>query len=410
MINRMFVLCDLRLSLAKHRLMLVVIAAGAALLLLVSSVVGQGTSVASGQLPQPSGIGTIKLTSASVAGNAVQLTHEALDHVLGVRGVEAVQPWAQEGLMPESQELWADANTPLVFWATPRIRYAQPSLVAPRGPEAALADNEIILPATIGDKSFAACVERTFSFSYTVATGASRGESQLLDLRVAGLYDNSMPGARDQNEVFVSLPVEEKLIMARSGTPSEAGLAESYTFPAAFVDVTDADTAASVQSTLQAAGYGVSGVSSVTAQPGALRLLGSVNAGLAVLLLLFCVGSGLAIGAAWLRRREREIGLLRALGWTRARIFTLLLAEIAGAGLLSALAGAALGVVASAVVSVLLGGASVFGVAFAGGVTLPNPTWLALVVVGLPVALAVGAIRPLRRLARTDPDDALRRP
>lgn len=166
---------------------------------------------------------------------------------------------------------------------------------------------------------------------------------------------------------------------------------------------------ASVQSALANNQYNVSSiVSQVTQLPGLLQILSFMNSAIAILLLLFCLGFGISIGSAWLAQRGREIGLLRALGWTQRRVFKVLILEITAAGLACSIVGTLLGVLLSTVAGILLGGHTVYGIEFGQQITLPGWQWFVAVLFGLPIALGLGAIRPVSRLARVAPDDALR--
>jgi hypothetical protein len=410
MIDRTLILRNLWSSMGRYRVVLFFIATAAAALLLLSAVVGQGASNVSAQLSHNSAVSSLQIASASTTGNAVQLDRKTLAAVAAVAHVKSVDPWAQEGIIAQSESLWADPGTPLVFWATPRIAYAQPKIVSPlRARVANLAPDQILLPSRVGSKSFSKTVGKTFTFTYTVATGASSGVDQKISLAVVGLYDNSVPGNDGTSAVYISQSLESKLIAARAGLPHALSPGDSYVYPEAYVNVDGVDHVTAVQTALAKRGYNVSSIASqVTQLPGLLRLLSYLNTAIAVILLLFCFGSGISIGSAWLAQRGREIGLLRALGWTRARIFVDLVLEIGAAGVVCGIAGIATGLILSVLASLALSGRTVDGIEFADGVTLPGWYWFAGVLVGLPVALAIGAIRPVSRLARLAPDDALR--
>ncbi len=349
---------NLRSSAARYRVVLVFMALAAAALLVLSAIVGQGAAVLAERLSHASAVSSVKVLSESATSTVVQLNEANLKRLAEVPHVRTVSPWAQEGLLAEDESLWADAGTPVVFWATPRIAYAQPKIIEPESAnEVPLGNDQIILPSQIGSKRYAGLVGSTFTFSYTVATGESSGVDQKVQLTVVGLYDNSVPGSDGQSAAYVSQELESRLIAARSGLAHASSPGPTYVYPAAYVDVDDIANVTTVQAQLVAANFNVSSIASqVSELPGLLRLLSYVNTFIAVVLLLFCLGSGIAIGSAWLAERGREIGLLRALGWTRQRVFRALVGEIAAAGLLCGVIGALVGLAGSVLTSQAIAG------------------------------------------------------
>lgn len=409
-VDAAFIRRNLRSSTTRYRLVLVLMAVAAAALLLLSAVVGQGAAVLSEQLSHQSAVSSLKVTSASTSGTAVQLDAANLEKLATKKHVRSVDPWAQEGVMAQDSVLWAGPNTPLVFWATPRIAYAQPKIVDPKGGAApALTGTQVIFPDQVGTKRFKGLVGKTFTFTYTVATGVDSGVDQEMKLTIAALYDNSVPGDDGQSAVYVSQSLESRLIAARNGLAHASTPGPGYVYPSAYVDVDDVSNVRRVQAKLAGQNYNVSSIASqVTQLPGLLRILSYLNVFIAITLLIFCLGSGIAIGSAWLSQRGREIGLLRALGWTRQRVFRSLVLEISAAGFICSIAGVIIGVITSTIASQLIAGRTVYGIEFATDLALPQWYWFVGVLIGLPIALALGAIRPVARLSRVAPDDALR--
>lgn len=218
LIDSTLVLRDLRSSLSRYRVVLLFMAVAAAGLLLLSAVVGQGASVLSRHLSKNSAVSTIWVQSASTSGAATQLTQANIERIAAMTHVKAIEPWAQQGLMPESASLWTDSGTPLVLWATPRIAYAQPAVNDPKSTvSGTLAYNEVLMPDAVGRKKYRFSVGKTYDFTYTMATGASSGVEQKISLKVVGTFDNSVPGSDGNAPVYVSGALEQKLIAARAG-------------------------------------------------------------------------------------------------------------------------------------------------------------------------------------------------
>lgn len=110
-------------------------------------------------------------------------------------------------------------------------------------------------------------------------------------------------------------------------------------------------------------------------------------------------------------QRRSEIGILRALGATRAQIRTLFLAEGAFAGLLGSLAGVAVGTLMARAMTVSISGllGEVYGVPQKAGDITVNP-WLLTAAVALGVASSIiAAWLPARNAARVEPVSALQK-
>lgn len=103
-------------------------------------------------------------------------------------------------------------------------------------------------------------------------------------------------------------------------------------------------------------------------------------------------------------QRGRELGLLRALGFTAAQVRRMVLAESAQLTVASVLTGLALGTVYG-----WIGAQSLLGMIPGGGVLAPVLPWpfLAAIVLGAAVLAVVAALAPTRRATRVSPVAAL---
>lgn len=135
----------------------------------------------------------------------------------------------------------------------------------------------------------------------------------------------------------------------------------------------------------------------ITDQTGQVnQLLGLVYAllGLSVIVALFGIVNTLTLS---IQERIRELGLLRAVGATRAQVRRMVLLEAAITALLGALLGAALGFVLAAAVGVTLDGFAL---------SIPAGQIIGLVVL-TGILGVVAAIRPARRAARVEVLEAI---
>jgi len=123
----------------------------------------------------------------------------------------------------------------------------------------------------------------------------------------------------------------------------------------------------------------------------------------AISIMAVVIGSIIVTNTMWMAvyERTREIGLLRAVGWSRRAVIGLIVLEALGVGLMACLVGSALGAGLAELVTRLPIAAQFNRVVF--GV---EPFVLALVVAVL--LSVVGALAPAWRAARISPAEALR--
>jgi putative ABC transport system permease protein len=123
----------------------------------------------------------------------------------------------------------------------------------------------------------------------------------------------------------------------------------------------------------------------------------------AISLLAVVIGSLVILNTMWMTvlERTREIGILRAVGWSRRRIVGMVLLEAAGVGLIGYALGCPLGVGLAELMTMLPGSQQFVDPMYDAG-----PFLLAL---GIAVLLSVlGALLPAWRAARISPAEALR--
>jgi putative ABC transport system permease protein len=125
-------------------------------------------------------------------------------------------------------------------------------------------------------------------------------------------------------------------------------------------------------------------------------------------LILACLGAGLTIGANLVRSRMREIGLLKAVGFSNGRVARLFGMELAIFALVDSMIGVLLGLAAMIAIESSMRGTSLLGVQMANGLAAPSAIKI-VALIGFPVvALLLGGVLPLVRAATLPPDVALR--
>ena len=123
----------------------------------------------------------------------------------------------------------------------------------------------------------------------------------------------------------------------------------------------------------------------------------------AVSFIAIVVGSIVVANTMWMvvLERTREIGVLRAIGWSRGRIVALIVLEATGVGLVSCVVGCVLGAGLAQLTTILPIAKHVVSPSYT-----PGPFVIAL---GIALTLSlIGAVAPAWRAARISPAEALR--
>ena len=180
----------------------------------------------------------------------------------------------------------------------------------------------------------------------------------------------------------------------------------SYT--TAFVRTASPDDVPRVQRALAARGFAVRSVATqLRSLTGLFRALSYASYLLGGLLLLVCLSVGGLIGAAWVQQKTREIGLLKAIGWTRRRITAALMTQMALVGLAAGIVGTVLGAVGSLVTTTIVARQHVELLPVDAYQT-PRPALLLLTVLLVPACVVLGGLRSAVKATGIDADEALR--
>jgi putative ABC transport system permease protein len=144
------------------------------------------------------------------------------------------------------------------------------------------------------------------------------------------------------------------------------------------------------------------------AMTAAYSMMVNISSLFALFIGMFIIYNSFAIAVT---ERRSEIGILRALGATRAQIRTLFLAESAATGLVGSLGGAAFGVLIAHGIAASIGSliSDVYGVAQRADEIATTPWLLAgSVAIGI-VTSVIAAVIPARQAAGVDPVQALQK-
>ncbi len=346
----------------RFRALLCLLAIGAAALVMTSAVVGNAVTRTADALDTESALAVVEADSVSPRGDSRPLTSAAMEQIRALDGVQEVLPYGQ-----------------------------------------------VLLPDRYRSERLNRLVGHAVTLQYTQATGPSQGKARDITLTVAGVYDNSHPARDGESAVYVSEALSRVLLAASAGARG-GDVSPGYAFPTVFVKTTSATAAGEVQDELTAQGYYAQGVGNAAQDlPRLLALASHMDRYLAIGLTLFCLGVGLSVAGTWARLRRWDVGLLTALGWSRAAVLAAFIGELALVGLVVGVCAVTVGVAASSVVAALLPTGSWLGVELSGAVVLPPYPWLLAVVVGVPAALTAGATPRVIRLTALDPETALRR-
>jgi predicted lysophospholipase L1 biosynthesis ABC-type transport system permease subunit len=396
-------------SLAKQaRALLILIAAGAAILLVLQAVLAQSATKTSDLLTGDLALRTIELDSSLPNGMPTPLTAAQQDQIAADPRVQDVQAWLQVGVQV-TDDRFPLAPAP-VLWMTPRISAVQPPEIgadSSAGSGSVLAADDVLLPSMWEGESLQGLVGSDLSISYTVKTAPDAGESRARTVHVAGVYDETLQGLDGPSAIYAPPALVLELSALRE-SGNVADFETTYAYPKVFVTVSDLADVDAVRRDLTADGFAVGTLSRSDNLPGVVQFLTIVSAGISALLLIFSLGCGLSIGASLTRYRQREIGLYRALGWSRRKLSLQYSAQLGLLGLIAGVGGTLVGVGLSLVVSVLLRDATFWGLSFSSALEVPAAPWLVLTALAPTVGLLLGAVVPLVRAVRLDPDTALR--
>ncbi len=394
-------------TLRKLRPLAIMMALAIAILLIADSVVSAGIARYSKSVTSDSSLNMVQVSSIT-SGSMKPITKGSLDEFAGIPHVADVYGWAQVDLTIDNPAQWPGSDNPGALWGTPYIRGVSPKItdgsVGQNGPGL----GEIILPRSSSFGDFAPLLGQTVRFGYTQMISPGNGALATIELKVAGMYDNSTPGADGTQPSYISSELLAQLISSRQFGNADMSDSDALPFDRAFIKPEQPDNLSDIQSAVSGMGYGVFSIANqIDSLPGLFRLLSFVTWAVGIFLVLFCVGVGGSMGGSWINQRVREVGILKAVGWPGGAISRAFCYELALVGAAIAVCGVTAGVLGSLATTTIVG-AMDLELLRVEPWTLPNALWIASTLLIVPAFLCLGALRSAIGVARMDADSALR--
>jgi putative ABC transport system permease protein len=268
-----------------------------------------------------------------------------------------------------------------------------------------IATGEVVLPASADGVDLHRLLGQTVHLTYTVAATTNSGTTKDVTLRVVGLSD---PTYQVDGPLtgYASLPLVTGLAADRAGVPVSVLVGSHGYEKVLVVTRTPGDVGVVVQDLQRRGIHAVSVLQELDALPGVISLIRMVTAALYAALVLVGLIAAVTVTHTLCRQRAVDVAILKAYGWQRRRIQTVLTAEAAAVCAAALTVGVSAGLAAARP----LGGwlRSRLSGSGLGPVQLPwlhvlGGAGLTLVVLVLGVSLAVG------RASRASVADILRR-
>lgn len=403
-------------TLRQNRPIIILVTVLTALLLTATGVIGAGLASYAQQQTTRGAITLINVTAGQSAQSA-ELTDKTVKKFEAVDGVAAVYPTVTVALETEftpagaapKEESTQGEEAPASVWGRPVIPGQDPAIIAPEELKKAAAQNrlaqslkpgEIILPKPLAGQEGKeeSLIGKTLAFSYIVTLGQQQGIAKTIDLKVVGIADNSVPDRDGPSPAYLSLAQLDKI--------APSALDRNYS--EIWVKAKGADDVEQIQKALGAMGYRVTSLKAAFSELGGIfALLGNAVKAFTVILILTSLALGAATGSIWVRRRVRDIGVLKSVGWSRKMIVSVICWELYIIGFVAAATG-----ILTAIVGSL---AATTAVAKADINLLPVLAWqipplqtLLLAIALIPLFVVAGGIPRALKASRIDPDDALR--
>ena len=350
------------------------------------------------------GLGSAALRAIEVAGydasdRTPPLTREVVDGFLTVPHVDAAYPWVMDGIMVNVPNGEAES---LSF--VPRWPDLQPRLVSGAEP---VALDEILVPQSFAEKQAITPGDRVTVEHTRRQAGSDTGQGVETVGVVSGTYDDTVPGIDGPGVAYATLDAVVATIA--DGLGHDPGwMAANYRFPKAYVIVDDTSNTTAVVRSIADQGFVSSSLTSLlSAIPMTQQFLDALRPILTAVLAVLLAVVGWSIAGSAVAARRPEVGVLRALGWSRGEVVRTFAVQFAATGLLVGGVGGALSLLMVTAAGAAGPGVELLGMPLGGRANVDLLTLAALVVAPAVVFLVAGTL-PIVRAARIPPDDVLR--
>jgi putative ABC transport system permease protein len=365
--------------------------------------VGKAADATQRRVAEGTALRTIEIRQSPQRTDLPPLTSANLAKLATIEHVGSVEPSLQASFGIKTDEVPG-----ALLYGTVVQNSRRPPIVASSRPAVfPLKAGEAVLPARSQGMDLRSLLGRSVPVTATRQVADGQGSPLDDEIQVVGLYDETY--ADDgPSAAYVDSALVVRWAAAKAGVPDTDFLAVQG-YASANLVVDQADHVPATVTKVRELGFGAVALASrLTDLPASLRLLRTFAYVVLGALMLFSLVTGFVLAGSFVSSRTKELGVLKALGFSRRRILSILLTEMGIAGLVAGAAGVVLGNLASAGALALLGGTEVLDVMLPEGTGLPDPLWTIGLLV-LPVAaLLAGALRPACRAAALQPDVALR--
>jgi putative ABC transport system permease protein len=366
--------------------------------------VARAANVGADQITSSLALRTIDIYGGVAHPGSTALTSTRLDAIRRIPHATDVQPSLQASFAVKNKEIPG-----ALFYGTVPQPSALPRLVgSSRKDIFPLRSDEVVLPDSSQGVDFRPFVGRRLDITFTRQIAPGAGTPQPDRVTVVAVYDHNYT-ADGPTAAYAPLVSVAKWAAARAGAPSAADYLSSVGYQQAAVIVDTTEALPTVENELAAQGYqAISVQQKLAALPRQVVLLKDLGITVLGLLLFYSAVTGISLASSFIRLRTRELGLLKAIGFARRRVFRILAIELLLIGLIPAAVGVIVGNVGSLGLSIALRKHELLGVILPSSIS-PAPWHWSLVMLVAPVlAVLLGGLWPARRSAALEADVALR--
>lgn len=346
---------------------------------------------------------SIQLHGFSGRDGARSLTQGALKRAAELRGVAEIEPVTQAEFDFKSETV----EGVFLYATTPRAALLPPVVAQSRAHLFPLSRGEAVLPASSQGSDLRPLLGKTITVGITRRIGPSLGTGASDRVTVVGLFDPSWQ-LDNPDAAYVDGDTVVRWAAMRAGMSPHRFLT-TVGYDSATVLATDSGQVGPLLHELQDQHFAASSFQQeLEALPAVLELVRVVGYALVLFLVILTAFASYQVMAALARQRNREVGILKAVGFTDRRIFGLVAAEALVVAVVAAVSGLVLSVGVATAGNALLRRHGDLGTFLSPGVVFPPPTIAVVAVFAVLAVIGLGALLPAWRAARLTPAEAIR--